>query len=244
MMFSKNGPTFFELMHQALSSTPRGYDLLAPKFDATPFRTPDDVLEPSIKVLGEVEAALDVCCGTGAAMQFLRPYCRKRLVGIDFSPGMLQQAKQKLAQHEGTAWVEFVEADVLEMTFQEEFDAITCFGALGHILPQDQRTFARLIHRALKPGGRFVFVTAPHPHPLSLSSLILRSFNGIMKVRNALLKPPFIMYYLTFLLPEVAALLEQEGFQVEIEAGLLPDPYRKYCVVIATKIQPGGYQPC
>ena len=34
-MFHPNGPSFFELVEQALSSTERGYDLLAPKFDYT-----------------------------------------------------------------------------------------------------------------------------------------------------------------------------------------------------------------
>ena len=41
-MFHPQGPTFWELARQALSSTQRGYDLLAPKFDFTPFRTPHD----------------------------------------------------------------------------------------------------------------------------------------------------------------------------------------------------------
>ncbi|MCM2386961.1 SAM-dependent methyltransferase, partial [Streptomyces sp. CWNU-1] len=43
-MFTSSGPTFRELTVQALSSIERGYDLLAPKFDATPFRTPDRLL--------------------------------------------------------------------------------------------------------------------------------------------------------------------------------------------------------
>lgn len=44
-MFTKQGPTVRELAVQALSSTERGYDLLAPKFDHTPYRTPDRVLD-------------------------------------------------------------------------------------------------------------------------------------------------------------------------------------------------------
>ncbi len=44
-MFTKQGPTVRELAVQALSSTERGYDLLAPKFDHTPYRTPDQVLD-------------------------------------------------------------------------------------------------------------------------------------------------------------------------------------------------------
>jgi hypothetical protein len=38
-------------------------------------------------------------------------------------------------------------------------------------------------------------------------------------VRNLILSPPFIMYYLTFLLPEVQTLLEAHGFDVEVRAG-------------------------
>ncbi len=230
-MFSKNGPTFFELAHQALSSTQRGYDLLASKFDATPFRTPDEMLEFAIRAIGEADAALDVCCGTGAGMRFLRPVCRQRVVGIDFSSGMLQQAKQKLEKAQGTAKVDFVEANVMQMTFQEEFDVVTCFGALGHILPTEEGAFLRLIHRALRPSGRFVFFTGYPPPLLSVHSVVRRSFNTIMKVRNVLLKPPFIMYYFTFLLPQIAEKLEEEGFTVDIRA----DSCGKYCLVIATR---------
>src|SRR5579871_4530921 len=234
-MFAKDGPTFFELMHQALSSTSRGYDMLAPKFDLTPFRTPDEVLEPAIKVVGTVDSALDLCCGTGAAMHFLQQHCRERVVGIDFSPGMLAAAKQKLTVSEGGPAVEFVEEDIMNMSFRKEFDVVTCFGALGHILPEEERKFVRLIRRALKPGGRFLFVTGYQRHPLSPLNLALYTFNGIMKVRNAVLKPPFIMYYLTFLLPEVEQLLKEEGFAVEVFKECFPAPYQRYCLVVATR---------
>ncbi|MGD0243212.1 MAG: hypothetical protein ABSB59_23265 [Streptosporangiaceae bacterium] len=46
-----------------------GYDLLAPKFDRTPFRTPDSELDATAGALGRLGpfgAGLDVCCGTGA----------------------------------------------------------------------------------------------------------------------------------------------------------------------------------
>src|SRR5205807_7573523 len=91
-MFHPQGPTFWELARQALSSTERGYDLLAPKFDVTPFRTPDCVLDrvgEQLAPLGPFDAGLDVCCGTGAALRMLRPLCRGRGVGLDFSAGRL-----------------------------------------------------------------------------------------------------------------------------------------------------------
>ena len=68
-MFHPQGPTFGELARQALSSTERGYDLLAPKFDYTPFRTPDSLLELVAPLIGNekpIDSALDLCCGTGA----------------------------------------------------------------------------------------------------------------------------------------------------------------------------------
>jgi ubiquinone/menaquinone biosynthesis C-methylase UbiE len=235
-MFGKDGPTFFELINQSLVSTRQGYDLLAPKFDATPFRTPDAVLQPAIDAIGRVDAALDVCCGTGAAMQLLKPLCRTRLAGIDFSPGMLEIARKKAAQVTGLPAGEFFEGDVLEMNFKEEFDLATCFGALGHILPADERTFIRRVRAALKPGGRFIFATAGHPRLWSRATLIYRTFNLVMHIRNALLKPPFIMYYLNFLLPEVETLLREERFAVEVRTKLFPPPFHGGCLVIATRL--------
>ena len=71
-MFSPQGPSLRELAMQALSSVEGGYDLLAPKFDHTPFRTPDGVLDATtgaLRPLGPFGRGLDVCCGTGAGMR-------------------------------------------------------------------------------------------------------------------------------------------------------------------------------
>src|SRR5690348_12589467 len=117
-MFHPAGPTFRELAEQCFSSTERGYDLLAPKFDYTPFRTPDIIIDGLAKYLGprrSIDAALDVCCGTGAAIRVLRPLCRQRVVGLDFSQGMLDVARQHYPPQAGEPPVEFVKGDVLEM---------------------------------------------------------------------------------------------------------------------------------
>src|SRR5947199_5690386 len=113
-MFHPNGPTFLELMEQALSSTVRGYDLLAPKFDYTPFRTPQEILDAvaeQLRSLGPFRAGLDLCCGTGAAMAMLRPLCTERVVGIDLSKGMLDVGRQRTADAPGSAALEFVHGD-------------------------------------------------------------------------------------------------------------------------------------
>lgn len=241
-MFHPRGPTFWELAEQALSSTERGYDLLAPKFDYTPFRTPDMVLGPAIERVaqaGPIEAALDICCGTGAAMQHLLPHCQRRLVGIDMSRGMLDVARQNLSGEVGRSSiptnVEFVLGDALDMPFDSEFDLAVCFGAHGHILPRDEPQFVAQIAKVLRPGGRFAFVSGYMPPLHSPRLWLARAFNAAMRVRNVLRRPPFIMYYLTFMLPRAARLLEQGGFDVAVDDNCFTGRLAPLKLVVATK---------
>ncbi|HEU4538136.1 MAG TPA: class I SAM-dependent methyltransferase, partial [Polyangiaceae bacterium] len=250
-MFHPEGPTFLELMRQALSSTERGYDLLAPKFDRTPFRTPEPVVDAMVRAIGgpaSVGAGLDVCCGTGAVLGRLRPLCRERAVGLDMSEGMLDEARRQLAAAPsggtahalaatpaGGAALELVRGDALAMPFEAEFDVVTSAGAFGHVERDDEDRFVAGIARALRPGGRFVFATAERPGVASPSLWILHGFNAAMRVRNALVKPPFIMYYLTFLWPDVRPLLARHGLRAEAHAPFADGPFRRARVVVAHK---------
>ncbi len=237
-MFHPNGPTFFELARQCLSSTERGYDLLASKFDYTPFRTPDEILQAAqdhIRQYAPIGSALDICCGTGAAMEYLRPLCLDRVVGIDFSRGMLDVARERTKGAEGDAALEFVRGDVLNMPFDAEFDLAVCFGALGHILPKDEPQFVEQIARVLKPGGRFVFATSVKPPVWSKNFWLCHGFNAAMIARNLLIRPPFIMYYLTFLLPHAKTLLEEHGFEVEVKK-VFDGRLSRLRIVTATKM--------
>lgn len=225
-------------MRQALASTERGYDLIAPKFDHTPFRTPDAILAALAKEIGEplsIGSALDVCCGTGAAMSHLRALCTDRVVGIDFSEGMLAEARRRLADAPGDAQIELIRGDALDLPFADEMDVVTSVGAFGHVLPEDEDRFVAGIVRALRPGGRFVFATGPRPRATEPWFWMAHGFNAVMRVRNALLRPHFIMYYLTFSWPEVRPLLERHGLSVRVHEGLCPPPYERVAIVSARK---------
>ncbi|SEH03186.1 Methyltransferase domain-containing protein [Nonomuraea solani] len=200
-----------ELAVQALSSVERGYDLLAPKFDHTPFRTPDVVLDATaaaLRPLGPFGQALDVCCGTGASMRILRPLCQGRITGVDFSAGMLAQAGRA---HPDAEWVQ---ADVRALPFADGFDLAVSFGALGHFLPAERPALFAGVHRALRPGGLFAFPIGAPPPIASGMYWALLGFDLAMRVRNAVWRPPFVMYYGTCPLHAVRDDLTAAGFAV------------------------------
>ncbi|KQX12327.1 SAM-dependent methyltransferase [Streptomyces sp. Root431] len=212
-MFTPQGPSLRELTVQALSSVEHGYDLLANKFDATPFRTSDRLLTAvadALEELGPFDSGLDVCCGTGAGLGVLRSVCAGRITGVDFSTGMLTRARRA---HPGAT---LVRADALALPFVPVFDLAVSFGAFGHFVPDAQRTLFAQVHASLRPGGTFAF---PLPAPPRVGSRLywtLWGFDAAMRVRNALWHPRFVMYYRTFRLADVRSRLEDAGFEVSL----------------------------
>lgn len=239
-MFHPKGPTLLELIKQALSSTKRGYDLLAPKFDLTPFLTPDIVLKAAagyLRAEREYHDAIDLCTGTGAGISALLPIVRKRIVGVDWSAPMLEEARKKFdAISSAEPKVILVCDDAFNIRYREIFDLATCFGALSHIERSRQKNFVSVVHSALRPGGHFAFITSEKPRWHSLNFWLTLGFDAVMRVRNILLRPQFVMYYLTFVLPEALALFDKKRWSsakvIPMEVVGKSSPLR---LVIATK---------
>jgi ubiquinone/menaquinone biosynthesis C-methylase UbiE len=210
-VFSPGGPSVRELAVQALSSVEGGYDLLAPKFDRTPFRTPDRVLDATadaLRPLGPFDRGLDVCCGTGAGSRVLRSVCQGQVVGVDFSAGMLAQAA---AADPDAEWVR---ADVRAIPFAAAFDLAVSFGALGHFLPAERPALFSGVYRALRPDGLFAFPIAARQPVTSGWYWALLGFDLAMRFRNAVWHPPFVMYYRTCPPHAVIDDLTASGFTV------------------------------
>ncbi|MFD8968124.1 class I SAM-dependent methyltransferase [Streptomyces sp. NPDC059568] len=239
-MFSPEGPTLRELAVQALSSVEHGYDLLAPKFDRTPFRTPDQVLDAVVRIvrpLGPFRTGLDICCGTGAGMGVLRRLCDERIVGVDFSAGMLAAAGSAMPDLPGGPAVEWVRADARALPLAPAFDLAVSFGAFGHFLPAERRAVFAQARAALRPDGLFVF---PVPAPPRIGSGLywaLWGFDSAMRLRNLLWNPPFVMYYRTFRLPDVLDELAGAGFTTGLlplsDLGRRPDGSPRCALVVA-----------
>jgi ubiquinone/menaquinone biosynthesis C-methylase UbiE len=222
-MFSRHGPTLRELAVQALSSVERGYDLLAPKFDETPFRTSEAVLDAvarALETMGPFDHGLDLCCGTGAGMDVLRTVCRASVTGVDFSAGMLAVGRERV-RSDGPPDVAWVRGDARALPFGSAFDLVVSFGAFGHFLPGELPGLFAQVHSVLRPGGRFVFPVGAPPPPTSPWYWALLGFDTAMRVRNAVRRPPFVMYYRTFRFGDVRRELTRAGFTVEHRA--LPD---------------------
>lgn len=96
-------------------------------------------------------SALDVACGTGALTRVLARAVGAggRVVGMDFSEGMLDAARKRSP---GMTWVQ---GDALELPFADaEFDAATIAFGLRN-LADPPRGLAEMA-RVVRPGGRMV----------------------------------------------------------------------------------------
>ena len=195
-----NEPSFFELARQALSSTRRGYDLLAPKFEYTPYATPTEWIEQAVEFVSkrypsvsEEPRGADLACGTGRGARVLRGCCCHQVDGYDFSSGMLEKASQLSG---GTSGLRWIQGDLAQLELPREFyDRMVTFGAWGHILPQFRMQLLSQIPRALKPGGVFFTLTADEARPWEKRFWISYFFDLAIRLRNLVWFSEFHMYY-------------------------------------------------
>jgi demethylmenaquinone methyltransferase/2-methoxy-6-polyprenyl-1,4-benzoquinol methylase len=104
------------------------------------------------------DAALDVCCGTGDFAVELRRAVGPsgRVVGLDFSPQMLEMARRK------SSAVEWLQGDALALPFADGEFAAACVGFGVRNLSDHRRGFAEMA-RVVRPGGRVVCLEMSTP---------------------------------------------------------------------------------
>lgn len=96
-------------------------------------------------------ALLDLGCGPGL---YTRQFSEHglRVTGLDFSARSIQYARQ----HDPKT--DYVLQDYLAMDYEAAFDIATLiYYDYGALVPEERRRLLGLVHRALKPGGVFLF---------------------------------------------------------------------------------------
>ena len=103
------------------------------------------------------QSILDLACGTGLlAIPAAQIASAGSVIGVDFSKGMLAQAREKI-QAAKINNLELIEADIDSVEFEAEFDIIFCCSAIVYSV--DIPALIDKCYRWLKPRGCFAFTT-------------------------------------------------------------------------------------
>jgi ubiquinone/menaquinone biosynthesis C-methylase UbiE len=117
-------------------------------------------IELGLESIRDGDAVLDVGCGLGVALRRYATARRIQAFGVDYSGPMIEGARIRLEQAGPGLDVEFREASVIDLPFEDGFfDVVTSHRCLMALLDWDrQKDALREIHRVLKPGGTLVLM--------------------------------------------------------------------------------------
>lgn len=97
-------------------------------------------------------AIIDLGCGHGALLHFLREAGYRHLVGVDRSPEQVAAARR--------LGIEGVREEDLFETLRElpdrSQDVVVCFDVIEHFRREELLLFAEEVARVLRPGGRWI----------------------------------------------------------------------------------------
>ncbi len=146
---------------------------------------------------------LDVACGTGRTLKFIRAMLPKAsLYGTDLSPAYLRKANQLLSQNPGEL-PQLIQANAEELPYLDNyFHGITCV-FLFHELPAVARQ--RVINecfRVTKPGGVFVICDSIQLNDSPDLGVLMENFSETFH-------EPYYRHYIT---DDLTVRLQEAGF--------------------------------
>jgi SAM-dependent methyltransferase len=102
-------------------------------------------------LLPQDASLLDIGCGPGL---YTEQFAERglRVTGLDFSESSINYARGHDPKNT------YILGDYLAMDFENAFDMITLiYYDYGALIPEERHELLRRVHKALKPGGRFLF---------------------------------------------------------------------------------------
>jgi trans-aconitate methyltransferase len=152
------------------------------------------------------ERILDLGCGDGQLTAKIVA-SGAEVVGVDASAAMIASAQAK--------GIDARICNAESLPFQAEFDAVFSNAALHWV--RDQDAMLSGVHRALKPGGRFVAEMGGHGNVAA----ILVAFTAVLEKHGYAGREDSVNYYPTP--ASYSARIERHGFRVQ-KIQLIPRP--------------------
>jgi SAM-dependent methyltransferase len=176
----------------------KSYDQVAAEFDllAERFTTPLARRMVSLAGVNPGSHVLDVGTGTGLVALLVAPLIPGgKIIGIDHSPGMLEQASAKATFQNLDNIASFQQMDAECLDFPDQsFDVVLSLFALLHF-PRPILALKE-IHRVLRPGGRVIIGVGSGPNLLSLTGVawgIRRMIDRIAVARGRMFVAPHLL---------------------------------------------------
>ena len=139
----------------------------------------EDMIESMILALPfhqkEKINVLDLGCGTGnISLEVKERFPNAKITSVDMAKNMIKMAKYKLASYND---IEFIIADVRDLEFVDEFDAVVSSLALHHLHHPEKKPYYHRIKSFLKKGGVFyntdnILGSSPHLNQLYMDKWI------------------------------------------------------------------------
>ncbi len=124
------------------------FDKCAPTWDANTIKN-DDVIETILRNGGVKTGSdvLDVACGTGVLFPFYLKFDVNSVLGVDFSPLMIENANKKVHDKR----IEVLCADIESVHLRRSFDCCMVYNAFPHF--SDPANLIKVLAGNLKVGG-------------------------------------------------------------------------------------------
>jgi demethylmenaquinone methyltransferase / 2-methoxy-6-polyprenyl-1,4-benzoquinol methylase len=165
---------------------------------------------------------LDVAVGTAeVALSICERYPRVQVVGVDFSPAMLQVGNKKIAGRGGQPRIGLAAGDGRQLPIRSgSADALTISFGLRNI---EERSLALAeFYRVLKPGGKLYVMEFSYPDQPLLYRLYRFYFDYILPPIGNLISRTSYAY--SYLAESVESFPRDEQFVAEITAAGFADP--------------------
>ncbi len=147
---------------------------------------------------------LDVACGTGRTLKFIRGTLPKAsLFGTDLSAPYLRKANQLLSEIPGEL-PQLLQANAEELPYRDNhFHGVTCVFLFHELPPTARQRAIEQCFRVIQPGGVFVICD-------SIQAIDAPEMMPLMEAFSAMFHEPYYMHYIT---DDLVERLEKAGFE-------------------------------